>query len=191
MNEEHTNDSQTIGTNKDAKSKMLSGSAWMTVGSITSRILGAVYVIPWVTWFGAYSNQANALFAQGYNIYNIFLIIATAGLPSAISKMVAHYNGLNEYGVSRRLYFSSMYVALAMGVVCATVMMFAAPGLSNGDDNVVPVIRSLAWAVLIIPALAMSRGFLQGYNWMAPSAISQFVEQVFRVIYMLAEDPKG
>ena len=186
MNEEHTNDSQTIGTNKDAKSKMLSGSAWMTVGSITSRILGAVYVIPWVTWFGAYSNQANALFAQGYNIYNIFLIIATAGLPSAISKMVAHYNGLNEYGVSRRLYFSSMYVALAMGVVCATVMMFAAPGLSNGDDNVVPVIRSLAWAVLIIPALAMSRGFLQGYNWMAPSAISQFVEQVFRVIYMLA-----
>lgn len=185
MNEEHTNDSQVIGTNKDAKSKMLSGSAWMTVGSITSRILGAVYVIPWVTWFGAYSNQANALFAQGYNIYNIFLTIATAGLPSAISKMVAHYNGLNEYGVSRRLYISSMYVALAMGVVCATIMMFAAPGLSNGDANVVPVIRSLAWAVLIIPALAMSRGFLQGYNWMAPSAISQFVEQVFRVIYML------
>lgn len=186
MNEERTNDSRVVKPNQDAKSKMLSGSAWMTVGSITSRILGAVYVIPWVTWFGAYSNQANALFAQGYNIYNIFLIIATAGLPSAISKMVAHYNGLNEYGISRRLYYSSMYVALGMGVVCATIMMFAAPGLSNHDPNVVPVLRSLAWAVLIIPALAMSRGFLQGYNWMAPSAISQFVEQVFRVIYMLA-----
>ncbi|MDO4903444.1 MAG: polysaccharide biosynthesis protein [Limosilactobacillus sp.] len=185
MNEEYTNDSQVRHSEPDTKSKMLSGSAWMTVGSITSRILGAVYVIPWVTWFGAYSNQANALFAQGYNIYNIFLTVATAGLPSAISKMVAHYNGLNEYGVSRRLYYSSMYVAMAMGVVCATIMMVAAPGLSNGDPDVVPVIRSLAWAVLIIPCLAMSRGFLQGYNWMAPSAISQFVEQVFRVIYML------
>lgn len=186
MSKEHTSSSQVINSNKDAQSKMLSGSAWMTVGSITSRILGAVYVIPWVTWFGAYSNEANALFAQGYNIYNIFLIIATAGLPSAISKMVAHYNGLNEYGVSRRLYFSSMYVALAMGIVCATVMMFAAPWMDNHDPNVIPVIRSLAWAVLIIPALAMSRGFLQGYNWMAPSAVSQFVEQVFRVVYMLA-----
>lgn len=186
MNDEYASGSESIGTNKDAKSKMLNGSAWMTVGSITSRILGAVYIIPWVTWFGAYSNQANALFAQGYNIYNIFVIIATAGLPSAISKMVAHYNGLNEYGVSRRLYYSSMYVALAMGVICATVMTFAAPKMANGDPNVVPVLRSLAWAVLIIPALAMSRGFLQGYNWMAPSAVSQFVEQVFRVIYMLA-----
>lgn len=186
MTKKHNDGSQVVNPNKDAQSKMLSGSAWMTVGSITSRILGAVYVIPWVTWLGAYSNEANALFAQGYNIYNIFLIIATAGLPSAISKMVAHYNGLNEYGVSRRLYISSMYVALAMGVVCATVMMVAAPMMDNGDANVIPVVRSLAWAVLIIPALAMSRGFLQGYNWMAPSAMSQFVEQVFRVIYMLA-----
>lgn len=185
MNEEHTNGSPLAAANKDAREKMLSGSAWMTVGSITSRILGAIYVIPWVTWFDAYSNEANALYAQGYNIYNIFLTIATAGLPSAISKMVAHYNGLNEYGVSRRLYYSSMYVALAMGIVCAIVMMAWAPGLSNNDPNVIPVIRSLAWAVLIIPALAMSRGFLQGYNWMAPSGISQFVEQVFRVVYML------
>ena len=106
MTKTHNGGSQVVNPNKDAQSKMLSGSAWMTVGSITSRILGAVYVIPWVTWLGAYSNEANALFAQGYNIYNIFLIIATAGLPSAISKMVAHYNGLNEYGVSRRLYIS-------------------------------------------------------------------------------------
>ncbi|WP_255463156.1 polysaccharide biosynthesis protein [Lactobacillus sp. 3B(2020)] len=178
-------DKQEKSTN-DAKAKMLSGSAWMTAGSVTSRIIGALYIIPWTTWLGAYSTQANALYAQGYNIYNLFLVVATAGIPSAISKLVAHYNGINEYSVGRRLYRSGMYVSMAMGVICATIMLFGANLLNNGDPNVTPVIRSLAWAVLVIPAMSITRGFLQGYNWMAPSAMSQFVEQVFRVVYMLA-----
>ena len=87
----------TASSTNDAKAKMLSGSAWMTAGSITSRILGAIYIIPWTTWLGAYSTQANALYAQGYNIYSMALTIATAGIPSAISKLVAHYNGIDEY----------------------------------------------------------------------------------------------
>lgn len=186
MEENKVNDLSSTAVKKDSRTKMITGSAWMTAGSITSRILGALYIIPWVTWLGAYSNEANALYAQGYNIYNMFLVIATAGIPSAISKMVAHYNGINQYGVSRRLYHSGMYVAMAMGVICTTVMMFGARLMDNGDPNMIPVIRSLAWAILIIPGMSITRGFLQGYNWMAPSAISQFVEQLFRVIYMLA-----
>ncbi|MBB1124407.1 oligosaccharide flippase family protein [Limosilactobacillus albertensis] len=185
MEENKVNDLSGTPVKKDAREKMLSGSAWMTAGSITSRILGAIYIIPWVTWFGTYSNEANALFAQGYNIYSYFLVIATAGIPSAISKLVAHYNGINEYGVSRRLYHSGMYVSMAMGMICAIIMLFGASLMDNGDPNVIPVIQSLAWAVLIIPAMSITRGFLQGYNWMAPSAMSQFVEQLFRVVYML------
>ncbi|MCI1974880.1 MAG: polysaccharide biosynthesis protein [Limosilactobacillus sp.] len=176
------------GQPKDtARSKMLNGSAWMTAGNITSRILGAIYIIPWVTWLGAYSDEANALYAQGYNIYSLFITISTAGIPSAISKLVAHYNGLNEYGVSQKLNRSAMYMALASGVICGTVMMYIAswPIVYNGDTNLIPVLRSLAWAIFIIPLMAISRGIFQGYSMMAPSAISQFVEQLFRIVYML------
>lgn len=186
MNEAETNKSRGTTSKTDSQSKMLSGSAWMTAGSITSRLLGALYVIPWVTWFGSYSNVANALFAQGYNIYNIFIIISTAGIPSAISKLVAHYNGIDQYIISQRLYRTGMYVAAVMGIVGATVMMFGAALMDNGDPNVIPVIQSLAWAILIIPGISITRGYLQGYNWMAPSAMSQFVEQLCRIIYMLA-----
>lgn len=182
---ENTADQQ-ASAKKDTQAKMVSGSAWMTAGSVTSRILGAIYVIPWVTWFGVYSTQANALFAKGYNIYSMFLTVATAGIPSAMSKLVAHYNGLNEYGVSRKLYHSGMYVSITMGIICSVIMFAAAGLLAAGDPNVIPVVRSLAWAVLVIPPMSITRGFLQGYNWMAPSAMSQFVEQVFRVIYMLS-----
>lgn len=176
------------GQQKDtARSKMLNGSAWMTAGNITSRILGAIYIIPWVTWLGAYSDEANALYAQGYNIYSLFITISTAGIPSAISKLVAHYNGLNEYGVSQKLNRSALYMAFASGVICGTVMMYIAswPIVYNGDTNLIPVLRSLAWAIFIIPLMAISRGIFQGYSMMAPSAISQFVEQLFRIIYML------
>lgn len=171
---------------RSAKQKMITGSAWMTAGSITSRILGAIYIIPWVTWFGIYSNQANAAYAQGYNIYNMFITIATAGIPSAISKMVAHYNGLNQANMSRKLYRAGITVAIVSGIICAAIMMVGAPLFAKGDKTVTPVIRSLSWAILVIPWMSITRGYLQGYSWMAPSAMSQFVEQLFRVIYMLS-----
>lgn len=178
---------QATGTDKsqDNKAKMLSGSAWMTAGSIFSRILGAIYIIPWVTWFGLASDQANALYSKGYNIYSFFLMAAVAGIPSAMAKLVAKYNALNEYGVSRRLYHHGMYVSAFTGFVCALILFFGAPFLDQGDANVVPVLRSLTLAILVIPCMSLTRGFFQGYQDMAPSAISQFIEQLFRVVYML------
>ena len=82
----------------------IKGSAWMTFGSIASRILGALYIIPWYAWMGNYGNIANALTARSYNIYSIFILISTAGIPGAIAKQVAKYNALNEYGIGRKLF---------------------------------------------------------------------------------------
>lgn len=169
-----------------AKGQMLKGSAWMTIGSILSRILGALYIIPWRLILGAaLFPLANSLYTQGYNIYSFALIVAVAGIPSAISKQVAHYNALNEYGVGVQIYKKGLRLAVLMGIISALILWFAAPILTNGDKNVIPVIHSLAWAVLVIPTMSLTRGFFQGYNNMAPSAISQFVEQLARIIYML------
>ena len=89
---------------KNSQDTFLKGSAWMTIGSITSRILGALYIIPWYAWMGNYGNIANALTAKSYNIYSIFILISTAGIPGAIAKQVAKYNALNEYGIGRQLF---------------------------------------------------------------------------------------
>nr|WP_051393778.1 polysaccharide biosynthesis protein [Fructilactobacillus florum] len=165
---------------------MLKGSAWMTIGSILSRILGALYIIPWRLIFGASLFPiANSLYTQGYNIYSFVLIVAIAGIPSAIAKQVAHYNALNEYQIGVKLYQRGLMLAVGMGIISALILWLGAPFLTNGDANVIPVIRSLAWAVLIIPTMSLTRGFFQGYEDMAPSALSQFVEQLARVIYML------
>lgn len=182
---ENSDQGSTQSAASDAQRQMVNGSAWMTAGSILSRILGAIYIIPWGIWFGSLFFQGNALFAKGYNIYSFFLIAAIAGIPSAIAKQVAHYNALNEYGVGVRLYKRGLVLAAITGIVCALVLYFGAPLFSGGDENVIPVLHSLAWAVLIIPTMSLTRGYFQGYQQMAPSAISQFVEQLARVIYML------
>lgn len=167
--------------------QILRGTSWMTAASITSRILGALYIIPWVIWFGTFYNQANALFSKGYNVYSIVLMISTAGIPAAISKLIAHYNALNEYAVGFRLFKRGLVLSFITGLVAAILLWVMAPlnVLTTGDPNVIPVLRSLTLAVFVFPTLSMMRGMFQGYHMMAPSAISQFVEQLVRIIYML------
>lgn len=179
-------------SNESSQETMLKSSAWLTAGSMISRLLGALYIIPWVMMMGNQvdSERANALFTVGYGIYGIFLQISTAGFPSAISKLVADYNSRGEYKTSWRLFRSSMWFMLGAGIISGIVMYATAPLLASGgvSENVAQgtlVIRSLVPAVVIIPAMSLLRGYYQGFNDMAPSAISQLIEQVVRIIYML------
>lgn len=167
------------------KEKMLRGSAWMTAGSIISRIVGALYIIPWYSWFGSDKLQANALYTKGYTVYSIFLMIAISGIPSAVAKQVAHYNSKNEYGVSKRLFKTSLVALFILGAVCTLVFWLIAPWISQGDPRMVSIYRSLALALLIIPSMSLLRGYFQGFQDMAPSALSQLIEQFLRIIYML------
>ena len=178
-----------LNPESSSQDTMLKGSAWMTAGSIFSRILGAIYIIPWMAWMGSDYPAANALFAKGYNIYSLFLIVSTAGIPGAISKQISHYNALDQYSTGNKLFKHGLKIMTFMGVLFGAIMFFGAPLLAtlftDGDPRSIPVIKSLAVAVLIIPILSILRGYLQGYSDMAPSAISQFIEQIARVIYML------
>ena len=167
------------------KEKMLRGSAWMTAESIISRILGALYIIPWYSWFGSDKLQANALYTKGYTVYSIFLMIAISGIPSAVAKQVAHYNSKNEYGVSKRLFKTSLVALFILGAICTLVFWLIAPFISQGDPRMVSIYRSLALALLIIPVMSLLRGYFQGFQDMAPSALSQLIEQFLRIIYML------
>lgn len=183
--------------NSNTQETMVKGSAWMTFGSIFSRILGAIYIIPWYAWMGSHGNIANALTAKSYNVYSLFIIVSTAGIPGAIAKQVAKYNALNEYGIGRQLYRRGLILMAIFGVICAALMYFAAPVLAaddilgaifhgaNSDPAQVAVMRSLSYALLLIPILSIMRGYFQGYADMMPPAMSQLVEQVARVGWML------
>ncbi|MHB9782080.1 putative polysaccharide biosynthesis protein [Streptococcus sp. 10F2] len=167
---------------------MLKGAAWMTASNLISRLLGALYIIPWYGWMGSHAAEANGLFTMGYNIYAWFLLISTAGLPVAISKQIAKYNTMGQEEKSFALIHRFLKLMLILGVAFAVVMYLAAPLFASGSgvgSELTPVMQSLAWAVLIFPAMSIIRGVFQGYNNMRPYAMSQIAEQVARVIWML------
>ena len=175
---------------KMKKDSLLKSSLWISISGIISRVLAVVYIIPWNIWIGPLAvNAANAMYGKVYNIYNLFLIIATAGIPSAISKEVAAHNALGRYDQSEKLFKKySIYMTL-VGIVCAAVMFFGAKYvaivLAAGDMRVVTPIKYLSVAMLIIPALGILRGYIQGYAFISYSAFSQVIEQIARVAYML------
>jgi O-antigen/teichoic acid export membrane protein len=169
----------------DNQATLVKGSAWLSVGNMVSRILGALYILPWMAMLGVYGNRANGLFTQGYNVYAVFLAIATFGIPAAISKIVAELTAKQDIYRSRQLTRQSIWLGIGLGILFGAILYIAAPWLSNGNANVIPVLHSLAPAVAIFPLMSMIRGIFQGHQLMSVSAMSQVIEQIARVAYML------
>ena len=168
--------------------QMLRGTAWLTAGNFISRLLGAIYIIPWYIWMGKHGAEANGLFTMGYNIYAWFLLISTAGVPVAVAKQVAKYNTKGQEEHSFAMIRGFLKFMSLLGLVFAIIMYVLSPvfaNLSGGGKDLIPVMQSLSWAVLIFPSMSVVRGFFQGHNNLKPYAISQIAEQVIRVIWML------
>lgn len=186
-NEEEQNP---VVNDKKTEDKMVQGTFWMTFGSIFSRLLGALYIIPWNAMMGASAEMGNALFAVGYQPYQLFLSIGIAGFPSAMSRQIAQYNAKGEYHQGQELFKKSALFMIATGLISAVLMYVSAPFIGSNSPGVSAeantlVIRSLAPALLIVPIMSLVRGYFQGYQNMVPSAITQVVEQVVRVVYIL------
>ena len=168
--------------------KMARGSAWMTIGNMGSRLLGVIYILPWYIWMGEYGAVGNALFNIGYTVYSFFIMVSTAGIPAAVAKQVAYHNSRQEYRTSQRLFIRATQAMLILGVISAVTMYALAPVLAEqagGGAKLIPSMRSLSVALLIIPVMSVIRGYFQGIQNMAPYAISQLAEQAARIVYML------
>lgn len=173
--------------------KILSGSFWLSFGSIFSRVLGVIYLIPWLIMLGSYHHQLNAqaIFNSSYTPYALFLSVGTAGLPSVIAREVAALNSKKRYKDAVYLTKLGWLVMLIMGVLCGVALYIAAPMIAK-NSPVASVaqgtfsIRVLVPPVIILPSMSMVRGWFQGNNDMKPYGISQLWEQFSRVLFILA-----
>ncbi|MFL6517223.1 MAG: oligosaccharide flippase family protein, partial [Bacillus sp. (in: firmicutes)] len=141
------------------QSKLLRGTFILTFGTILSKVIGLIYVIPFYQIVGKHGTQ---LYSFSYVPYTIFISIATAGVPLAVSKFIAKYNALEEYAVGRKLFKSGLVVMLLTGVVAFLVMYSAAPMLAelshpgNGQlANVTMVIRAVSFALIVVPIMSL------------------------------------
>ncbi|MFC3901052.1 putative polysaccharide biosynthesis protein [Aliicoccus persicus] len=180
---------------KNDSEKMLRGSWLLTVGAVSTQIMGMLYIIPFYSIMGGEENLA--LYGYAYTPYAIMLSFAIAGLPGAVSKFIAKYNALGMYKTSQKLYLSSFIVSFGLGIISFIILFFMAPILADiqtlyaGDaiwstEDITRVIRVISFAIIIIPLFATWRGVFQGFESFGPTTASLVLEQLVRIIFLLA-----
>lgn len=165
----------------------------LTAASFIVKIFGFIYVIPFVAMVG---EQKYILFEYAYKPYIILLSIATLGIPSAVAKFVSKYREKGETHVIKALLKSGSIMVTLMGTVAFLILYFGAETVAswlvdpndktgNSIQDVTYVIKMVSYALIIVPLLALTRGFTQGYQEMGPTSISQIIEQIVRITVIL------
>ena len=137
------------------KNSFVAGAFITTFGIVISKILGIIYVIPFHAVIG---EQGGALYGYAYTIYALFMSLATAGIPLAMSKIVSEYQTLGYYNAKKRAFILGKKIALLLGFICFVFLIFTAPLLAkavlgnlvggNTVEDVTFVIRVISTAIL-------------------------------------------
>jgi stage V sporulation protein B len=169
----------------ETKDSILKGTALLTGAGIIVKLLGAAYRIPLSRLIGS---EGIGLYQMAYPIYLIFLSLSTAGLPIAISKIIAEQSAKgNREGIGRT-FTAALILLIMMGLMGSLIMFWAAPWFAGSvvaDSRAVYAMRALAPAIFLMSLMAAYRGFFQGQQIMSPSAVSQIIEQFVRVAVAL------
>lgn len=174
------------------KNSFVEGTIIATLAIVLVKIMGMLYVIPFYSIVGS---DGGALYSYAYNIYLIFLGISSAGLPNAIAKIISEYNTLNMEEAKNRAYKLSKKIISVISVIAFLILFILAEEIGkfiigdlNGNNtyqDVALVIRLVSPAVLVIPFLSITKGYLQGHKYVLPSSVSQLIEQVVRIVVIL------
>ena len=169
----------------EKKQSFLGGAAVLAFGIAACKVIGAVFKIPLLNLLG---EAGSADFSNAYNIYATLLLISTAGLPVALSKMVSEANSLSRPGAARQAFRVSLAAFLTLGVISFALMWWGNDFLAGLINNprAAAGIRALAPAVVCVGCLSAFRGFAQGSFRMTPTAVSQIIESLFKLFLGLA-----
>lgn len=174
------------------KSSFVEGTFIATLAIFLTKIMGMLYVIPFYALIGV---QGSALYAYAYNIYVIFLDISSAGLPIAISKIINEYNTLGMMDAKKRAFSIGKKITGFLAITIFIALMAFAPqiaelllgDLSGGNtiEDVALAIRCVSFAILVVPFLSVTKGYLQGHKVINVSSFSQVIEQIVRIGVLL------
>ena len=169
----------------EKKQSFLGGAAVLAFGIVAVKIIGAVFKIPLRNILG---EGGSADFSNAYNIYATLLTISTAGLPVALSKLVSESYALGRTRQAHRTFRVSLSVFLVLGVASFALMWWGSDLLAGFLNNPRASygIRALAPAVVCVGCLSAFRGYAQGRQYMTPTAVSQIIEALCKLMLGLA-----
>ena len=168
------------------KQNFLQGTALLAMATAIVKIIGAIYKIPLNAIIG---KQGFSYYSTAYEIYNVLLMISTAGLPVAMSRMISQANSLGHTNRIRRIYSTARGIFLTLGIAGSLLMTIFCRQLAQfqNQPDAWAAIGALGPCVLLICIMSTFRGFFQGQGNMLPTSVSQVLEAIVKlVVGMLA-----
>ncbi|TDF91589.1 putative polysaccharide biosynthesis protein [Paenibacillus piri] len=164
---------------------LLRGAAVLGAAAVLSKLIGTMQKIPLQNVAG---DEVFGIYNAVYPLYILILFLATAGFPIVVSKFVSEHASAGRYEEGRRVLKVSAAVLVVSGFLFFLFLYFGSGWLADlmGATQTGMAIRSVSFALLLVPVMSALRGYYQGYQNMIPTAVSQVFEQTVRVVTMFA-----
>jgi stage V sporulation protein B len=163
------------------KQNFLQGAAWLAMATAIVKVIGALYKIPLKMVIG---DQGYSYFYTAYEIYTVLLLLSTAGLPVAMSRMVSQAHALGHNNQVRRIYTTARTIFLTLGGISTALMLLFCHQLADfqRQPDAWFAILCLSPCALLTCRLSSYRGFFQGQGNMRPTSVSQILEAVCKLL---------
>ena len=167
------------------KQSFLHGAALLAAATAIVKVIGAFYKIPLNAIIGT---KGFAYFNTAYEIYTVLLLISTAGLPVAMSRMISAANSLGNTKQVKRIYRTAQTIFLCLGIPFTILMTGFARQLAvfQKQPDAWAAIAFLGPSAFLMCLIAAFRGFFQGHSNMKPTSVSQVIEASVKLVIGLA-----
>jgi len=164
----------------------------MVISVTLTKILGLIYIIPLSRLIG---DTGMGIYSNAYNLYIILSTLSTAGFPTAMGKLISERLALKKFGDVEQIYRVTMTILSLLSIPLAALMWFGAPIYSHlialKDPNesasyLTWSVRAVAPSLLVVPIISGLRGYLIGFQRLEAPAYSQALEQIVRVVAIVA-----
>ena len=153
----------------------------LTTSTVIVKIIGMLYKIPMLNILGA---EGMGYFNSAYEIYALLCVVVTSGLPIALSILVsANKDSQSSFGI-KKIYRSSLFIFLIIGIIGSCGLFFSARWISKfiENENIYFCILTIAPAFFCVCISSAIRGYFQGFSSMLPTAVSQLIEAVSKLV---------
>ncbi len=167
------------------ENNFLKGAFILSIAAVLVKILGAIYRIPLSNLI---KSEGMGYYQTAYPFYTLLLTISTAGFPVAIAKLVSEKRSIEDYRGAHRVFKISLIFLFVFGLISSVYLYLNAHNIVNniGNTKAYYSLVGLAPALVFVPVMSVLRGYFQGSQDMVPTAISQTLEQFFRVFLGLS-----
>lgn len=169
---------------KKFKNSLVGGATVLGLGAFISKLLGAIYRVPLTNILGS---VGLGLYQTVFPVYCLLLDFSGAGVPGALSKLIATGEEKEREFRAEKYLKSSLKLLIAFGTIGTLIMALLSSPISSLQGNVQAknAYIALAPAVLLVCLISCFRGYFQGFMDMKPTAFSQIIEQVIKLSFGL------